>query len=763
VQRIMSGTSELLASNLQNVNNFFGSASTTGSALNPPASTIESQLNIPLKQPSILGSSASETLTASDPGDTPASAYDAGTLSATPTALVDRINSDTPTDYYLFSLRQTSNFNLALTELTADASVQLISQNGVVLDRFTQVNLADKAINQTLDAGTYYVRISHESGETSYDLKLSATPTSPADTPSNLLPTEFDLGTLGNAAINVEKSVGNTNTADVYRFNLDTAGSLSLSLLGLSADADLRLVHDTNNNGIVDPGEEIARSQNRNTLAEAIGIPTLEAGTYFAQVYQYSGNTDYTLRLSATPSSRPVPLAALSTASASDASASASASDASTTDGAGNSLAAARNIGVLSARQTFSDFVGSADPFDYYHFRLNTTSTINVNLTGLSTDADLQLISNTATSIQLSEATGTTAESITRTLAAGDYYVRVYRYSGDTSYSLSFSATAQNLPLGYSSSFGYGEVNAAAAVAKALGQTTFPAVPDLGGTQWDLDQINAPEVWAKGYTGQGITVAVIDSGVDYTHPDLDADIWSNTRETAGNGVDDDGNGYVDDVRGWDFVDRDNTPLDVDGHGTHVAGTIAAENNGTGITGVAYGARIMPVRVLDDTGNGTNLNIAAGIRYAADNGARVINLSLGGGGDSDSIKSAVQYAAEKGAVVVMASGNNSTSSPDFPASLASQWGIAVGAVDINQQVASFSNDAGASSQLKYVVAPGKDIYSTIPNKAYAYYDGTSMAAPHVAGVAALILSANPNLTAAQVISLLTGTANKAVTA
>jgi hypothetical protein len=765
----MSGTSEVLASNLQNVNNFLGSALTTGYSLNTPVSPIEPQLQALPQQHSFLGASANEPLTTPDPGDTPASAYDVGTLSATPTALVDRLSSVTPTDYYLFSLRQTSNFNLALTGLTANANVQLISQNGTVINRSGQANLADEAINQTLEAGTYYVRIFQESGDTSYELKLSATPTSPADTPSNLLPTEFDLGTLGNAAINLEKSVSNTNTADVYRFNLHTEGSLSVSLLGLSADADVRLVQDTNNNGIVDPGEEIARSQNRDTLAEAIGIPTLEAGTYFAQVYQYSGNADYTLRLSATPSSRPVPLAEFSTASASNVSASnvsasnISASDASTIDGAGNTLAAARDIGVLSDRQTFSDFVGSTDPFDYYHFRLSATSTINVNLTGLSTDADLQLISSTATSIQLSDATGTTSESITRTLAAGDYYVRVYRYSGDTSYSLSFSATAQKLPSGYSSSFGYGEVNAAAAVARALGQTSFSAVPDLGGTQWDLDQINVPEVWAKGYTGQGITVAVIDSGVDYTHSDLDADIWSNSRETPGNGVDDDGNGYVDDVRGWDFVDQDNTPLDADGHGTHIAGTIAAENNGTGITGVAYGARIMPVRVLDETGNGTNVNIAAGIRYAASNGARVINLSLGGGGYSDSIASAVQYAAQQGAVVVMASGNDSKTSPDFPASLANQWGIAVGAVDINQQVASFSNDAGASSQLKYVVAPGKNIYSTIPNQAYAYYDGTSMATPHVAGVAALILSANPNLTPAQVISLLTGTASTTVTA
>ncbi|UBF23735.1 S8 family serine peptidase [Kovacikia minuta CCNUW1] len=750
----MSDLSDSLTrSTLQNASAFCGSSLTTSSFLNQSGSAINTQLEPLIGQANVRSASASEAAVTLNPDDGLITADPIGALQATPVRLSDSISSSNPTKYYGFSLNNASNFNLALTGLAADANVQLLSANGTVLNASEQPNLADEAINQTLDAGTYYVRVFQLSGETPYDLNLSATPTSPSQSPSNLLPTEFDLETLGNAALNLQSAVGSTNTTNVYRFHLSTDSSLSLELLGLSADADVRLIRDANNNGIVDPDEEIDRSQHRNTANEAIGVPFLSAGTYFAQVYQYSGNSNYTFRLSATPSYRPVPIAALSTISAS----------ATSVDGAGNSLAAARDIGVLGKQQTFNDFVGNDDPFDYYHFKLNATSTVYLNLSGLSTDADLQLISNQATSIQLSDATGTAPESITRTLLAGDYYVRVYRYSGDTSYTLSLSGTPQKLASGYSSSFGYGEVDAAAAVARALGQSPFPAVTDLGGTQWDLDQINAPEAWAKGYTGQGITVAVVDSGVDYSHPDLDANLWTNTSEIAGNGVDDDTNGYVDDVRGWDFVDSDNTPLDADSHGTHVAGTIAAENNGTGITGVAYGARIMPVRVLDETGSGTNVDIAAGIRYAANNGARVINLSLGGGGYSESIASAVQYAYQKGAVVVLAAGNEGASDPEFPANLATQWGIAVGAVDSNQQVTSFSNDSGSSSTLKYVVAPGKDIYSTIPNQSYAYYDGTSMAAPHVAGVAALILSANPNLSATQVINILTETANKAVTA
>jgi subtilisin family serine protease len=251
-------------------------------------------------------------------------------------------------------------------------------------------------------------------------------------------------------------------------------------------------------------------------------------------------------------------------------------------------------------------------------------------------------------------------------------------------------------------------------------------------------------------------VAVVDTGVDYTHPDLNDNIWVNTDEIAGNNIDDDNNGFVDDVRGWDFVGNDNTPIDVYGHGTHVAGTIAAENNGFGVTGVAYNAKIMPVKVLGDDGSGSYTNVAAGIRYAADNGANIINLSLGGG-FSSIVEAAVQYATQKGSLVVMAAGNEGAAQPGFPASMATQIGLAVGAVDSNKKMADFSNRAGVTP-VKYVVAPGVSVYSTTPNNTYQSFSGTSMATPHVAAVAALILSAKPNLTPTQLASLITGTAN-----
>ncbi|WP_231510348.1 S8 family peptidase [Fischerella sp. PCC 9605] len=305
----------------------------------------------------------------------------------------------------------------------------------------------------------------------------------------------------------------------------------------------------------------------------------------------------------------------------------------------------------------------------------------------------------------------------------------------------------------YNSTTGYGLINAAAAVAKALGQSTFADVPNLGGNNWGADMVKAPEVWAKGYTGQGAIVAVVDTGVDYNHPDLSTNIWTNSKEIAGNGKDDDGNGYIDDVYGWNFDGNNNNSFDDNGHGTHVAGTIAGVKNSFGVTGIAYNAKIMSVKVMDSSGQGYYSAIANGVRYAVNNGARVINLSLGGSSSDSYLQSAVQYAASKGAIVVMAAGNNGGSVPDYPARYAENWGLAVGAVDKYNNLASFSNRAG-TNPLAYVTAPGVNIYSTIPGNKYASYSGTSMATPHVAGVVALMLSANPNLTDSQVRQIIT---------
>lgn len=312
---------------------------------------------------------------------------------------------------------------------------------------------------------------------------------------------------------------------------------------------------------------------------------------------------------------------------------------------------------------------------------------------------------------------------------------------------------------------GYGLVNAAKAVAKTTNASTFAKVANLGRNSWGLDAVSAPEVWAKGFTGQGITVAVIDSGVDTTHPDLRENIWINSDEAAGDGIDNDANGYIDDINGWNFgIGQNNANVSPgtndpgQGHGTHVAGTIAAKRDGVGNTGVAPDAKIMVLRLGDVSGgqfvNGGSL--AQAIRYAVDNGARVINMSLSSS-DSPQLQSALAYAASRNVITVSAAGNEGSPTPEAPARYATQYGLSVGAVNRDRSVARFSNRAGLNRQLQHVLAPGVQIYSTLPGNSYGFLSGTSMAAPHVAGVVALMLNANPNLTHSQVRQIMAQTA------
>ena len=445
----------------------------------------------------------------------------------------------------------------------------------------------------------------------------------------------------------------------------------------------------------------------------------------------------------------------------------------------GNSLSTARNVaGVENGSINLTDFVGLGDSSDFYRFDIKTKSNFNLRLDGLRADADVKLIQDrnrngvvdSGEVIRYSLNIDTIPDVINvSNLAPGTYYVQVYSIGNSTNYNLNLSATSVpvtpniSTPLGaFNTDYGYGLVNANAAVSLTLNRSNpFPAFPDLGGNNWALDVTNVPEVWNQNITGNGIVVAVVDTGVDYNHPDLDGNIWRNAGEIAGNGIDDDRNGYIDDTRGWDFVSGDNNPMDLDwdGHGTHVAGVIAAERNNFGITGVAYNAKIMPVRVLDTFGDGSLNNIAAGIRYAADNGANVINLSLGSEFNSSNVvNDAIQYANNKGSVVVMAAGNAGLGQPGYPARNADRWGIAVGSIDVSGRMDDDSNRAG-SRPLDYVVAPGVDIYSTTPDNTYETYSGTSMSTAQVSGVAALVLSANPTLTPSQVEYILTTTANR----
>lgn len=261
---------------------------------------------------------------------------------------------------------------------------------------------------------------------------------------------------------------------------------------------------------------------------------------------------------------------------------------------------------------------------------------------------------------------------------------------------------------------------------------------------WGLTKIQAPAAWDIA-TGNGVVVAVVDTGVNHAHPDLANNIWVNPGEIPNNGIDDDGNGYVDDTRGWNFVSGNNAPTDGHSHGTHVSGTVAAVgNNSLGVIGVAPGSKIMAIKGLGDDGSGYDADLAQGIVYAADNGADIINMSWGGTGDSPVIEEAVDYAHSLGVVLVAAAGNSAIDANLFlPAKYAGV--VTVSAFNSADTMASFSN----YGQKIDVAAPGVGILSTVPGGYYSSFNGTSMASPHVAGLAALLLSRSPTLTNEQV--------------
>lgn len=283
-------------------------------------------------------------------------------------------------------------------------------------------------------------------------------------------------------------------------------------------------------------------------------------------------------------------------------------------------------------------------------------------------------------------------------------------------------------------------------------QPTVPGIyPNQPAEQMDYSRslLNMGEAWALSEGSESVIVAVIDSGVDYFHPDLIGNIAVNTEELRGSaGVDNDGNGYVGDVYGWDFYNDRPNGYDDNGHGTHCAGVIAAGRNGIGVRGIAPRVKILPVKFLGANGDGDTVDAIHAIDYAVARGAKILSNSWGGGGASPLLDDAIQRAVNRGVLFVAAAGNSAQdidASPSYPASYANV--IAVGSSDSRDERSPFSNYGSRSVE---VFAPGSSILSTFPNGQYRLMSGTSMAAPQVSGALALAVSIRPEVSRAALV-------------
>jgi subtilisin family serine protease/PKD repeat protein/N-acetylneuraminic acid mutarotase len=269
--------------------------------------------------------------------------------------------------------------------------------------------------------------------------------------------------------------------------------------------------------------------------------------------------------------------------------------------------------------------------------------------------------------------------------------------------------------------------------------------------QWALEKINAPNAWDVTTGNPAVILALLDSGLDITHPDLSNRLWSNPGEIAGNGIDDDNNGFIDDVNGWNFVAGTNEISDDDGHGTKVAGVAAAEtNNLLGISGMCWNCRLMVVKVMQGGGMLYYSDIARGLAYAAAKGAQVINLSLGGYSNSNMLREAIQ-AASLSTIIVAASGDDNSDAQFYPAAYPEV--LAVGGTSVSDSRVAFSNYGDWVD----LAAPAEDLMTTFVGGTYGLASGTSFAAPLVAGTAGLVWSQHPDWSPAMVRAQIINTA------
>jgi serine protease len=769
-------------------------------------------------------------------GSTIGNAYNLGTISNVTRTIRDFVGTSDLSDLYAFQFASSSRTQISLSELSGDADIRLIqdaNNNGKIesnevlrVSALAGTN-TDRISLPSLIDGNYYLEVLSYRGDTHYRLDISATPTLDV---GGTIATATELGIIAGKLGRSGSVDSGTDLADIYQFRTLTDGDIQVDLTGLTRDADILLIQDTNNNQLIDATDTIARSVRAGTVADQILVNNLRSGTYFVEVREYGGQSAYTLNI--------------------------------TTDSAGESLTTARNlVNLAGTTTTVQEFVGAGDTDDYYRFYLNSTSNIDITLRNLTADADLMLIRDINNNglldslseiVDLSLNLGTQSDRITaNNLSAGTYFISVNSlYRLDTNYTLDLLTTPTITNRSFAGTLaadrftinpgtmqtvisGNGNVDFGRGLYDRLDLSTiasnsvrsFNLIGRSGSTgvafdpgngtrlfdsitlnngqevlfegidriefadrnldlfvapndplfsqQWNLHMMGVPNAWRFTQGSTQVLIGIEDTGLGFDrsgvlHPDLNAPrtYWLNNANIADD--------FFREVRDEYYGPR------MDSHGTSVQSVIAStSNNGIDLSGINWNSATIAVDVLD--GNLGDISTTRATRQlieqAIAQGQRlVINFSLGGGlPDPEFVNLVAQYQDQ--VLFIAAAGNDNQNALDYPAGLARSFDnvVAVGGVwgrqNQRRQVTQpgsrydygYDNGSNYGNGLTLMgpteviaaaaIRSGQDTRFGID----ATFGGTSAATANVTGVASLIWSANPNLTGRQVSAIMQDTA------